>query len=204
MSADSIPEIPSSIDKVQEEFIKIFNKEIKRPGMDKLVDYLVNKSDFFIAPASTRFHLSEEGGLARHSLNVYYRLKMLVANEKFDIRTHISQENIAICGLLHDVCKANYYIKDLRNVKKGGQWTKEPFYKVDEKFPYGHGEKSVFIISQYMNITANEAMAINWHMGPYDDRVARSFGRLGDVFEKFPLALLTHIADLEATYMDEV
>ena len=114
-----------------------------------------------------------------------------------------SEETIAVCGLLHDVCKVNYYAIEMRNVKEDGGWVKKPFFKVDERFPYGHGEKSVFIINQYMKLSAEEAMAINWHMGGFDARVLGGSYSLSDAYAKFKLALLLHIADLEATYLDE-
>ncbi|MGI6594230.1 MAG: HD domain-containing protein [Christensenellales bacterium] len=205
ISADSLPAKPDNPRFAKEQYIAIFKAEIKRPGADAMLDYLENKSDFFDAPASTRFHLAEKGGLVMHSLNVYHRLKMLVANEKAIIKNNISQESIAICALLHDICKANYYTVSHRNVKQiDGSWTKEPYYTVDEKFPFGHGEKSVFMISQFIKLSGDEALAINWHMGAYDERLARSFTKLGQAFEKCPLAVLTHIADMQATYLDEI
>ena len=117
------------------------------------MDYL-DGSDFFTAPASARYHLSETGGLCQHSINVYKRLKSVLKNEFDDYSKAYSDETVAICGLLHDVCKVNYYTTDYRNVKEGGEWVKKPFFKVEEKFPYGHGEKSVFIVSQYIKLTA--------------------------------------------------
>lgn len=138
---------------VKNEFTDIFTTHIKRQGSDKMLEYLTN-SDFFTAPASARFHLAEEGGLCQHSINVYKRLLKLVQDEYgAEYRTVVSDETIAICGLLHDVCKVNFYSVDYRNSKENGVWVKVPYYKVDEKFPYGHGEKSVFIISQYIRLT---------------------------------------------------
>ena len=185
------------------EFIDVFMAHIKRDGADKLLEYLAN-SDFFTAPASARFHLAEEGGLCEHSLNVYKRLRELVRMEYGnDYASVVSEETIAICGLLHDVCKVNYYGIEYRNVKEGYDWVKKPYYKVEEKFPYGHGEKSVFIVSQYMKLTVEEAMAINWHMGAFDERVKGGSYALSEAFAKYPLALLMHVADLTASYLDE-
>ena len=185
------------------EFIDIYTTYVTRDGADKLLEYL-NNNDFFTAPASARFHLAEEGGLCEHSLNVYKRLRDLVRKEYgSDYSSYVSEETIAICGLLHDVCKVNYYVNEYRNVKEGYEWVKKPFYKVEEKFPYGHGEKSVFIISQYMKLTVEEAMAINWHMGGFDERVKGGSYALSEALAKYKLALLIHIADLEATYLDE-
>lgn len=188
---------------VKEEFIDIYTKYVKRDGADSLLEYLTN-SDFFTAPASARFHLSEQGGLCQHSLNVYKRLLAVVRQEYGDnYASVIGDESIAICGLLHDLCKVNYYVTEYRNVKEGYEWVKKPFYKVEERFPYGHGEKSVFIINQYMKLTVEEAMAINWHMGGFDERVKGGSYALSEALAKYKLALLMHIADLEASYLDE-
>lgn len=188
---------------VKKEFIDTFLAYIHRDGADKLLDYLQN-SDFFTAPASARFHLAETGGLCQHSLNVFKRLKNLVLNELGDGYASVySDETLAICGLLHDVCKVNYYVTEYRNVKEENEWVKKPFFKVEEKFPYGHGEKSVFIVSQYIKLTAEEAIAINWHMGGFDERVKGGSYALSDALAKYKLVLLLHIADLQATYLDE-
>lgn len=192
---------------VKEEYIEIFKKYIKRDGANQLLAFLTDesKSDFFKAPASTRFHLACEGGLAEHSINVYKRLKKLVEAEDPSIKAHISDESIAICGLLHDICKINLYTVEMRNVKlANGTWGKEPYYKVEEKFPFGHGEKSVFMIGQYIKLTGDEALAINWHMGAYDDRVSKSYMQLSAAYQKSPLTVLMHAADLLASQIDEV
>lgn len=184
-------------------FTDIFTKYVVRDGAADMVDYL-NKSDFFSAPASAKFHMAETGGLCLHSINVYNRLRALVRAEYGEKYADVyNDETIAVCGLLHDVCKVNYYAIEMRNVKEEGGWVKKPFFKVDERFPYGHGEKSVFIINQYMKLSAEEAMAINWHMGGFDARVLGGSYSLSDAYAKFKLALLLHIADLEATYLDE-
>ena len=185
------------------EFIDVYTTYVTREGADKLLEYLTS-NDFFTAPASARYHLAEEGGLCEHSLNVYKRLRDLVRREYGDnYQSAVSEETIAICGLLHDVCKVNYYVTDYRNVKEGYEWVKKPYYKVDEKFPYGHGEKSVFIVSQYMKLSVEEAMAINWHMGGFDELVKGGSYALSEALAKYKLTLLLHIADLEATYLDE-
>lgn len=184
---------------IKEEFIEIFNSNIKREGAMELLDWLCNKSDFFTAPASTKYHCAFEGGLAFHSINVYKLLK------KHCVEYHISNdETIAICGLLHDVCKANFYSISTRNVKnENGVWEKVPYYVVDEKFPYGHGEKSVFITERYMRLSGEEAMAIRWHMGGFDDTAKAGGFSISHAYEKFSLAVLLHMSDLEATYLAE-
>lgn len=185
------------------QFEQIFVTNIKREGSTELLNYL-KSSDFFTAPASARYHLNVEGGLCVHSINVYNRLLALVKAEYGDnYRDVYSDESIAICGLLHDVCKVNYYVVDYRNVKEDGQWVKKPYYTVSEKFPFGHGEKSVFLVNQYIKLTADEAQAINWHMGGFDQRVQGGSFSVSEAYNKYKLAVLTHVADLQATYLDE-
>lgn len=191
---------------MKEKFIEIYNTNIKRAGADKLLEYL-QTTDFFDAPASTRFHLSRHGGLVEHSIHVYQHLKKLYMDnpidEQFPWMTAVEDESIAICALLHDVCKANFYTVEMRNRKNEttGAWEKYPFYVVDDKLPYGHGEKSVYIVSAFIRLTRDEAMAIRWHMGAWDVSDNRT---VGNAFEKYPLAVLTHMADMQATYFDEV
>ncbi len=187
----------------KDEFINIFTTYVKRDGADKLLDYLTN-SDFFTAPASARFHMAEEGGLCQHSLNVYHRLvKLLKADFGDGYSKRYSDETLAIVGLLHDVCKVNFYSIEYRNVKEESGWVKKPFFKVEEKFPFGHGEKSVFIVSQFIKLTAEEAMAINWHMGGFDERVRGGSYAASEAFAKYKLGVYAHVADLQSTYLDE-
>lgn len=188
---------------MKERFIKIYNQYIERDGAEKLLAWL-EKTDFFSAPASTRFHGAHESGLVEHSMNVFERLKKLAVFE-YGSDNNIELETIAICGLLHDVCKANFYTVSMRNAKNEttGQWEKVPYYTVDDKMPYGHGEKSVYIIREFMKLTMEESMAINWHMGGFDDRAKGGSYALSGAFEKYPLALLLHMADMQATYFDE-
>ena len=188
----------------KEEFIPIFNENIKSEGADKLLDFLENKSDFFTAPASTRYHNAFEGGLLRHSLNVY---KCLVAylergRVKDLYKLEASAETAAIVALLHDLCKVNIYRFSYRNSKndKTGQWEKVPFYEIHDTLPYGHGEKSVYMISGFMRLTREEAMAIRWHMGFSG---TEDNGTVGKALEMFPLAFALSVADMEAAYFME-
>ena len=191
------------IEKVKQEYIKIFRNNIKREGSDELLKYL-ESSDFFTAPASTKFHSAFNGGLCLHSINVFNRFVSLLENEYGENwQDFISLESATICGLLHDVCKVNFYIQEFRNVKIDGEWTKQPFFMANDTLPYGHGEKSVYIISGFMKLTREEAMAINWHMGGFDMRVKGGSYTIENAFRMFPNAFLFHIADLEATYLDE-
>ena len=192
-----------SIEDYKSEFISLYKQYIKRDGAEALLDYLLNHSDFFVAPASGRRHSSFEGGLVVHSLNVYHRLKnnaILEYGENYQEK--ISDESIAIMSLLHDVCKVNTYTVDYRNQKIDGQWVQVPYFAYNNNLPYGHGEKSVYIVSGYMRLTRDEAMAINWHMGAFDPR-CQGTSDLSDAFSMFPNALLLHISDIEASYLDE-
>ncbi|MBQ7038720.1 MAG: HD domain-containing protein [Clostridia bacterium] len=188
----------------KERFIALYKEHIKREGADKFLEYLESKScDFFTAPASTRFHGSYEGGLVEHSLNVYDCLHQYLDRERvkevYGLR--YSEESIAIAALLHDVCKINFYKPGTRNVKdENGVWQKVPTYEIDDKLPYGHGEKSVYILSGYMRLTREEAFAIRYHMGFAGDEDARNVGK---AFEMFPLAFALSVADMEATYFLE-
>ena len=187
----------------KEDFIKIFNSTIKREGADKLLAFL-ESSDFFTAPASTRFHCAFEGGLVSHSVNVYKRLLFNIENEfGSEWEKHYSHETIAICSLLHDLCKVSYYKKDYRNVKENGQWVKKEVYVKEEDLPYGHGEKSVYILQSFIKLTREEAVAINFHMGGFDARVKGGDGSISEAYDKFPLAIMLHVSDIEATYLDE-
>lgn len=185
----------------KEKFIEIYNTLIHREGADKLLAWL-ERSDFFSAPASTRFHGAYEGGLVDHSVNVFNRLSELV--EGVQGVKWPDPETIAIVSLLHDVCKADFYGVEWRNRKNEmGQWEKYPVYVVDDQLPYGHGEKSVYIISGFMKLTREEAMAIRWHMGFGDVSFKGGDHSVGNAFEKYPLAMLLHMADMCASYLDE-
>ncbi len=193
----------TDIEKNKEEFIEIFRANITREGSDKLLDYLINKCDFFISPASTRFHGSYDGGLAQHSLNVYRCLKDYLSRPRVKelYKMSYSEETIAISALLHDLCKTDTYKRDFRNVKnEAGVWERVPTYRTEDELPYGHGEKSVYMISGFMRLTREEAMAIRWHMGfsgPEDNNL------VGRALEKYPLAFALATADMEASYFLE-
>ena len=188
----------------KEEFIKIYTENITREGADKLLEYLLSaQSDFFIAPASTRFHGSYEGGLLEHSINVYNCLKDYLERPrvKEDYRLEYSDESIAIVSLLHDLCKVNCYKAGTRNVKDAsGVWQQVPTFEYADDMPYGHGEKSVYIISGFMKLTREEAFAIRYHMGFSGSEPANN---VGAAFEKYPLAFALSTADMEATYFLE-
>ncbi len=188
----------------KEEFISIYKENIKREGADNLLDYLINKSDFFTAPSSTRFHGSYEGGLVQHSVNVYHCLKDYLSRPRVKemYKMDYSEETIAIVSLLHDLCKINFYTVDYRNSKnENGVWEKVPYYTINDNMPYGHGEKSVYIISGYLygeaRLTREEAFAIRYHMGFSGNEDKNSIGK---ALEMYPLAFALSVADMEASY----
>ncbi len=188
----------------KEEFIELYQKYIHRDGADKLLDYLRSSaSDFFTAPASTRFHGAYAGGLVEHSLNVYHCLCDYLSRPRVKeiYGLNPSEETIAIVALLHDLCKVNCYRESTRNVKGAdGKWTTVPTYDYDDDLPYGHGEKSVYIITGFMRLTREEAFAIRYHMGFSEDESKRNVGKS---FELYPLGFAVHTADMEATYFLE-
>ena len=112
-----------------------------------------------------------------------------------------SAESIAIASLLHDVCKTGCYKSGTRNVKgPDGKWQSVPTFFFEDPLPYGHGEKSVYIISGFMRLTREEAMAIRWHMGFSGTEDSRM---VGQALQQYPLAFALSVADMEATYFLE-
>ena len=186
--------------------------KVNRPGIDKLMGY-IRGSDFYTAPASTKFHLSCEGGLLQHSLNVLDALRgLLVFNPitgvyeyqvAWKVAAEIPADSVTIAALLHDICKTHFYTTAMRNVKneKTNKWEKQPYYTIDDKMPLGHGPKSAMIVKQYIELTTAEMYAIWWHMGfngNYENDTAA-----GASFEKYPLALALYTADMMASRLME-
>lgn len=173
---------------MKEEFIEIL-EQVKREGMENLIEFL-KSSDFFEAPASTKFHGSYKGGLLEHSMKVYEILKTKTEDS----------DSVKIIALLHDICKVNFYKTDYRNAKNElGVWEKVPYYTVDDTIPYGHGEKSVMMITEFIKLTPEEKYSIRWHMGFTEPK--ELYLTIGQAYTKYPIALLMHEADLEATYL---
>ena len=194
------------VEENKEKFQKLCHMWIHREGIDELLEWL-NTTDFYIAPASTRFHLMCEGGLCQHSINVFEQLCDEYKNEgMFDFKTQEDtqklMESLAIVALFHDVCKANFYKLTTRNVKDDyGNWTKVPYYSIENQgILVGHGYKSARIVNRYINITDEEYMAIVHHMGVESDW---NIAEVSECFNKNVLALLLHIADTKAAYIIE-
>ena len=186
---------------------------VKREGMPALMAF-IKKSDFYTAPASTRYHSCHEGGLLEHSLNVYDCLMAKIENPTWaEALSQVEPESIVIAALLHDLCKCYYYAVEMKNKKvysetgskvdNGGRydWQLVPGYTTDDKIPYGHGEKSVMMIEEYIRLKPVERYAIRWHMGFTEPK--ESWNTLGLAMKKHPLILAIHEADVEATYLLE-
>ena len=174
---------------MKEKFLELL-RSTNREGIEDLIKFIEESTDFFTAPASTRFHGDHEGGLLEHSLKVYE-----ILNEKLKhapVEINIPDDTIKIAALLHDICKVNFYKVSYRNAKNElGVWEKVPYYSVEDTIPYGHGEKSVMMITEYMKLTVEEKYAIRWHMGLSEPK--ELYGTIGNAFTKYPLALMLHI-----------
>lgn len=206
---------------MKQAFLDIYKDKIVRDGADKLLDWL-ESSSFFQDPASTRHHLAECGGLCAHSVHMYDRLRALVDMEAAYNREFVrpSDESIAIVALLHDVCKCGVYRREPKNVKTYDPdkvaaaqhwqikhdelgdfiWESVMGYQFDDPMPFGHGSKSVYIVSSFMKLTREEAFAIRYHMSTWQNEDA---GDPGKAYEMYELALLLHMADELASFVDE-
>jgi len=184
---------------------------IKRDGAAALLYWLDSKTDFFKAPASSKYHLAHPGGLAEHSLNVHKRLLEITARDVLgDPLDHVLLaedvvETVTILGLLHDVCKAGVYHQETKRRKNPdtGKWEDCLGYTFRDPFPLGHGEKSLFLITRYMALTEEEALAIRWHMGAYDDAVKGGSRSMTEAMGLTPWVWRLQEADMCAAWIDE-
>lgn len=190
------------IDEHKSAFFDICERQIHRKGITDLLSWLEN-TDFFVAPASTRFHGAEEGGLCKHSLQVYTRMIDLL-NFYIPSYNHAQLETVAIISLFHDICKANMYKRSTKNVKNldTGLWETVPCYTVDERpMSFGsHGAKSMYLVQNFMQLKPEEASAILHHMGAWDNS---QYSNCGSVYDWNKFAWLLHVADEAATYLDK-
>ena len=199
------------------EFEEIARKYIKRDGLEKVLAWL-EQSDFYSAPASTQYHLSVEGGLCQHSLNVFHSMVELCNKywnkEESDDNIYngdsleqdgaFNMENIAIVALFHDICKANCYVRDFKNVKVNGKWEQQEYWKWDEQFVYGHGSKSVYILQQYMRLYIDEAQAIRFHMGGRKDPLSQQYERqYATIYDNSKFAVMLYLADNWSCFLVE-
>lgn len=178
-----------------------------RPGMDHLMEWIEQKTDFYTAPASTKYHLACEGGLASHSLNVYRLLKGKVESGLLELRA----DTLIITSLLHDLCKVNFYVKETKNVKDGmkigpygkevANWIEKEVWSVRDAFPVGHGEKSCYYIQSHIRLTDEEYAMIRLHMGSDRNGYPDPFAESGAVF---PGVIAIHTSDLESAFIVEI
>ena len=186
------------------EFLKIWTERVQRDYADALLAWLERETDFFEAPASTRHHGAHPGGLLVHSLNVYRRLRAIVCVETYgdttssDLLAVDVEETVAILGLLHDVCKVNCYHTETRRRKNPdtGFWEDYRAYAFRDPLPLGHGEKSLYLIQRHMDLEPEEALAIRWHMGAYDNAVKGDGRALSAAMEATPWVWRLHQADM--------
>lgn len=186
-------------------------RSTNRDGIEKLIEF-IRKSDFYTAPASTRFHNCHEGGLLEHTLNVYNLLDVKLEDSLWE-NCNIDNNSIIIIALLHDLCKTFMYDVEMKNKKiysdhgkksdSQGRydWESVPGYTVNDRVPYGHGEKSVMMIEQFITLTKEERFAIRWHMGFTEPK--ENWNTLSAAMRMYPIILAVHEADLEATYLIE-
>lgn len=185
-------------EKERELFDKIFSL-IKREGAEDLMKW-IEESDFFTAPASTRYHGAVEGGLLHHTINVYLQLRKLYkeyAKKKqgMDELTPEIEESIALVAVVHDICKCNFYEIQYR-------YNGDKYYAINDQMPMGHGEKSLYIANQFVKFSLEEALAIRWHMGGFDEAVKGGTYSYSGA-QKYPIVILLHIADMLAAHLYE-
>lgn len=180
-----------------DKFKMVFKTLVKREGADSLLAWM-NVAGFFEAPAGQKHHGAFPGGLVAHSNNVYRRLVMIHAEESRKnsaIHERYNDETVAVVALLHDICKTDVYQLE----KKDGSCA----YTYNDPLPLGHGEKSVYLITRFMQLTPDEALAIRWHMGAFDKAAQSDFRDLDKAQKQCKLAVMLHIADMMATHFDE-
>lgn len=190
---------PEKLAELKDEFIALL-RGTERQGIEDLLGWLENETDFYRAPASTQFHGAFYGGLLVHSIDVYKYFKNFTK-----ALPDVKEDTLVIAGLLHDLCKVNFFTTQIHNVKIPGEkrWEEEESFTISDTLPMGHGEKSVYLAMKYIPLTDEEALAIRWHMGGFDD-AARSYigGRAqSSAYEKYPLAAALNIADMYVSHI---
>ena len=187
--------------KMKKKYIDLL-KSTKRENIEALIAFL-EKNDFFEAPSSAHYHSAFKHGLLLHSLNVYEQLLELC--KIYDKEETLEKSTLIIVSLLHDICKTSFYKIEMRNKKINGMWQEVPTYIINDVFPAGHGEKSVMMAQQFIKMSMQEILAINWHMGAFDIRCGDYQGKtaLSNSMERFKLLTLLNMADVAATYLIE-
>lgn len=190
------------------DFLTIY-KDIRRSGADKLLAWL-ESTDFFTAPAGAKHHGAHAGGLVVHSLNVWNRLREITLRDTINGKAILdlapeTNETVAILALLHDVCKVGVYHTETKRRRNPdtGTWEDYQAYTFRDPPPLGHGEKSLYLITKYMALTEEEALAIRWHMGAFDDAVKGGSRALDAAMDVSPWVWRLHEADMCAARIDE-
>ena len=191
---------PEAMEENKKIFVDLL-KSVERKGIDKLLEYLETKTDFYSAPASTKYHNNCPGGLLAHTLNVYENFKKLLALREIEM----SEDSIIISALLHDICKCNYYVLEQRNRKINGKWEQVAVWSNTKTVspPFPHAYRSVRMILQFFRLTPQEEFCIYYHMGPYGGEDYEYRSLLQKVNTDYPETLLFYTADLFSTYLDE-
>lgn len=194
----------------KEEFLRIWAERVHRDYADAMLDWLLHETDFFTAPASTKHHGAHPGGLLEHSLNVYHRLRGIVCLETYgeitsSLMSEDVEETVAVLGLLHDVCKVNCYHAETKRRKnpETGRWEDYQGFVFRDPLPLGHGEKSLYLIQRHMDLLPEEALAIRWHMGAYDNAAKADPRALSAAMAASPWVWRLQEADMCATWIDE-
>ena len=222
--ADNQITFDKSIEAVSEkEAIEVLLRKTRREGIEPLIKYL-DKHGFYTAPASTKFHGNYRGGLAEHSINVC----ALLNRENKINNGGLSNDTVIISALMHDLCKVDFYVKEIKNVKtyltdenrskyKGFQikheevegversfvWVPTEGYSVEDSLPLPHGSKSLYILQSFIKVTREEAFLITWHMGPYANFANDTYG-FNKAVEYQPSVALMYVADFLASSLYEV
>lgn len=182
-------------------------KEVKRKGIENLIDYISNKSDFFTAPASAKYHSNYETGLAEHS----WLVRELFDGKNKQFQLGLPEDTITICSIGHDLCKCNFYKKGFKNVKDGKKmnnfgkevdnWVEKEVWEIDDQLPLSHGHKSIILLQRFIPLSEFEVLAIAWHMGlPEEYEMKMAYSK---ACEKYPAIIALHTADVESSYLLE-
>ncbi|MFC1754496.1 hypothetical protein ACFL96_14065 [Thermoproteota archaeon] len=167
---------------------------VKREGMKEFVTTLEKHTDYFTAPASTKYHLNCEGGLLQHHFNVFSALAD--CNER--LKLGIPKDTIIITGLLHDACKVFRYIRD------GDEWVFNPEHK-----DKGHSLLSIERIKKFIPLTPEEEQMIKFHMGLFGAKECVEAGgeysvsEMHEAIKEFRTVQVLASCDMMATIMED-
>ena len=200
-------QIPISLKEQKVNMFEFLLSSTGRDGVDKVIDF-VKRTDFYYAPASSKYHSNYQGGLLDHSLIVYSlanKYRAVIVGEKPDLAGKIKDESIIISSLLHDICKACFYVQTEKWKKdSSSNWIQYPGYEVNDTFPIGHGEKSVIMLQNIgLTLYPDEMLAIRYHMGMYDDANCSLKQAQFNAVQMTPLVPIIQMADFTASSMME-